>query len=183
MIAAVDTVLRPIFEGDGFAAQGLAIPDQAFAAIFVPVGEDPALDVNAVDDMVVLGWLVCVAVNEGRVTVLTQKVIGRRGLQVGVGIFLAALAGFADFAHVGSDGATFGERFGQQGRLPFRIAYLGTEGNIGSIVKAKRIAVREYELPFSSGQDLRVVQQLDAGCCGEPGPEQKIAIAVHGTDL
>jgi hypothetical protein len=64
--------------------QRLAVPDQAFAAVFVPVGEHPALDVDAVDDVVVRGRLVGVAVNEGGVAVVAQEIVGRSRLQVGV---------------------------------------------------------------------------------------------------
>jgi hypothetical protein len=46
-------ILSSIFKNDSFARQGLAIPDQAFAAVLVPVGEYPALDMDAVDDVVV----------------------------------------------------------------------------------------------------------------------------------
>ena len=81
---AVDTVLRPIFSDDGFALQRLAIPDQAFAAVLVPVGEHPALDVDAVDHMVMRCCPVGVAVNEGRVTVVTDEIVGGGRLQVGV---------------------------------------------------------------------------------------------------
>jgi len=79
----------------------------------VPVSQHPAFYVNAIDDVIVRSGLVGVTVDEGGVAMLTQKIIGRSSLQVGVGIVLVALTGFADFAHVCGDSAPFGKRLGE----------------------------------------------------------------------
>ena len=47
----------------------LAIPAQAFPSILLPVGHHPAFDMDAVDEVVVLGGEVGVAVDEGGVAV------------------------------------------------------------------------------------------------------------------
>ena len=54
----------------------LAIPAKAFPSIFLPVGKYPAFDMDAVDEVVVLGGEVGVAVDEGGVTVGAQEVVG-----------------------------------------------------------------------------------------------------------
>ena len=120
------------------AFERFAVPAQDFSAVVVPVGEDPAFDVNAIDQMVVPIRSVGVPVDEGGIAVLAQEVVGRGGVEIHqLGLCeLVALGGFALLAKRGGDRFPFGERFGEKARLPGRCAHLGAKGEVGRVVGA-----------------------------------------------
>ena len=106
---------------------------------------------DAVDEVVVLGGEVGVAVDEGGVAVRAQEVVGSAGVEVhqvtlrrvGFGLFGV----FALLAQRGGDGFAFGEWFGEEDVAPRWIAHLRAESLVVSVVGAQQVAVRKDELP------------------------------------
>ena len=60
----------------------LSIPAQAFPSILLPISRHPALDTYAINEVVVFGGEVGVAVNEAGVAVGAQEVVGGAGVEV-----------------------------------------------------------------------------------------------------
>ena len=81
----VPTVLRrrrcSVLE-NGLAEEAIAIPAEVLATVLVPVRENPSLDVDSVDLMVVGCRVVRMPMNEGGVAMIAQEVVGRSGVEV-----------------------------------------------------------------------------------------------------
>lgn len=99
---------------------------------------------DAVDEVVVLGGEVGVAVDEGGVGVVAEEIVGGGRRQVFINRIQALAAGAAP-AQVASEHhpqpARLGPHFGQ----PDGVAHLGAVGLVAGVVEAECIAVREDE--------------------------------------
>ena len=107
--------------------QRCAVPGEILAAIFMPVSQYPAFDVNAVDNVLMCCRLMRMAMNEGGVAVGAQEIVGIARIEIHqVGRF-TLFVGFALRADMRRDGPALGQRFCQKTLLPLRVAYLATE--------------------------------------------------------
>jgi hypothetical protein len=141
---------RAGLRGGRLRGSALAVPDQVFAAVLVPVGEHPALDMDAIDDVVVRGWLVGVAMDEGGVAVIAQEVVGGGRLQVGrTDCPCALLAANAAPTHPAAEAAQE-TRPGEHFLLPGRAAHTARGKLVGGIVEAQSASPCE-RTKFHSG--------------------------------
>src|SRR5574343_814738 len=118
---------------NGFALQRFAIPDQAIAAVFVPIAQHPALNMDAVYKMVVGSRLVRMAVNHRGVGVIAQQIFRRAGIEIAINRVAALTPGTAP-TDVTTEQGAHPARFGAHAALPFRVAYLGAVSLIGRVV-------------------------------------------------
>ena len=143
----------------------------------------PALDVNAIDHVIVSCRTVRVAVDERGVAICAQEVVGRSGIDVHQESGLATLGRFALLAQRKDHLLTFGQRLGEKGRLPIRLANERAKRLVLAVIGAQRIAVGEDELPCWQRQDMRVGEQARTAARQEGFAEQEIAVAMHQRQL
>ena len=127
------------------------------------------------------------AMNEGGVTVVTQKII--RGPRIEIHQIVLALLQFFQFcllallAQRSGNGFAFTQRLVQKGHAPDRITNLGAKCLVVLVVGTQHVAVRKDKLPGRQRQHVRIRQRDGSTASGEFVAEQEVAIAVHQQQL
>lgn len=147
----------------------------------MPVGEHPAFDGDAVNQVVVARRAVRMAMYKGGISVLAQEIIRVACVEVheiGGALCLLSFGDFALLAKRSSNRLAFDEWFCQKSVTPEWISHLGTETLVLSVVRAQSVTVREDELPGWQRKDVRVTDQSRSALFGKALTEQEIAVAM-----
>ena len=151
-------------------------------AALVPIRKHPALAAAAVDQHVMPGGPVCMAVNQDATIMGSERLLDLARRYIHDLVRLGLLRDCGLLLHSEGDGPAFRERPLQELALHLRVTHARAESLIGNIVGAQGVSVHQQRAPSEQLDDDRIIQQHHAGCSGEAFPNEKITIAVHQKD-